>query len=300
MNNQDYFIGIVEDNLDPDNMGRVRVRCYGIHSESKVELPTNHLSWFITGCSTNSSSSDIATVEIGTCVKGIFLDGIDMQVGLVEVIIPGLHTFTDISKGFSNLKPNPPKQGTVTGNPYSRAKGYPERVPYADFTSARGKSISEPKGTRKPRYPFNIATMSDSGHVIERDDTPNNERLSFQDKNGSYIEKHKGNIVIKAIKDLYNLCNNYYKGIVGERVISVGKGDYLKVVSGDKIIEIDNGQLYLTVTGDVKIITSANTLIESIGNCEINSGGSMEINANGQLNLTGAAVTINGSVINLN
>ena len=39
------FVGIVEDRMDPENYGRVRVRCFGIHSESKVEIPTEALPW---------------------------------------------------------------------------------------------------------------------------------------------------------------------------------------------------------------------------------------------------------------
>lgn len=299
MNNDNWFIGIVEDNLDPENIGRVRVRCYGIHTENKIELPTEHLCWWLVACSTNSSSSDIASIEIGTCVKGIFLDGEDKQVGMVENIIPGLHTFVDISKGFSNLKKNPPKQGSHTGNPYSRTINIPSRTYYEDMTSARGNNISEPKNTRNPKYPHNIATMSDSGHVIERDDTPNNERLCFQDKDGSYIEKHKKNIVVKAIQHLYNFCKNYYLAVTGDRIISIQNGDYLKIISGDKVIEIDNGEFYVTAS-NVKIISTGYVNIESQGNCEINSGGNMELNASGQLKLVGSTVSVNGSMINLN
>lgn len=295
----EWFIGIVEDNLDPEKIGRVRVRCYGIHSENKTELPTEHLDWWLVGVSTNSSSSDIATIQIGACVKGIFLDGIDMQVGLVEYVIPGLHTNTDIATGFSNLKKNPPKEGTHSGNPYSRVEGIPERTYYGKFTSARGNSIQEPQGTRKPIYPYNIASMSDTGHVIERDDTPNNERVSIQDKNSSYIEMAKGNIVTKAIKDIYNLCVNYYQGITNSRVISVGAGDYLKVISGDKVIEVSNGDFYIEAS-NVKFFITGDIIMEANGNGEFNVGGSMNISAGGQLELTGSTVSVNGSVINLN
>ncbi len=40
-----WFIGVVEDRLDPQYMGRVRIRCLGIHTENKEDLPTADLPW---------------------------------------------------------------------------------------------------------------------------------------------------------------------------------------------------------------------------------------------------------------
>ena len=30
-----WFMGVVEDRMDPEMMGRVRVRCFGFHTESR-------------------------------------------------------------------------------------------------------------------------------------------------------------------------------------------------------------------------------------------------------------------------
>ena len=40
-----WFMGVVEDRRDPDELGRVRVRCFGIHPDDKNTLPTNDLPW---------------------------------------------------------------------------------------------------------------------------------------------------------------------------------------------------------------------------------------------------------------
>ena len=34
-----WFIGVVEDRMDPELMGRVRVRALGHHSDSKIDMP---------------------------------------------------------------------------------------------------------------------------------------------------------------------------------------------------------------------------------------------------------------------
>ena len=79
-----WWIGVVEDRMDPEKMGRCRVRIYGYHTDSKVILPTNDLPWAtpiqpITSAAISGiGSSPLGPVE-GTWVIGFFLDGEDMQ-----------------------------------------------------------------------------------------------------------------------------------------------------------------------------------------------------------------------------
>ena len=40
-----WFVGVVEDRIDPSALGRVRVRCLGYHSSDVVQLPTTELPW---------------------------------------------------------------------------------------------------------------------------------------------------------------------------------------------------------------------------------------------------------------
>ena len=42
-NNFIWFNGVVEDRNDPQKLGRLRVRCVGIHTDNKDELPTADL-----------------------------------------------------------------------------------------------------------------------------------------------------------------------------------------------------------------------------------------------------------------
>ena len=45
-----WFVGVVEDRNDPDQLGRVRVRCVGLHTEDRTQLPTDDLPWELTLC----------------------------------------------------------------------------------------------------------------------------------------------------------------------------------------------------------------------------------------------------------
>jgi hypothetical protein len=79
-----WWIGVVEDRMDPEKMGRCRVRIYGYHTDSKEILPTKDLPWAtpiqpITSAAISGiGSSPLGPVE-GTWVIGFFLDGEDMQ-----------------------------------------------------------------------------------------------------------------------------------------------------------------------------------------------------------------------------
>ena len=38
-----WFFGVVEDRIDPNYLGRVRVRCFGFHTDNRELLPTEDL-----------------------------------------------------------------------------------------------------------------------------------------------------------------------------------------------------------------------------------------------------------------
>jgi len=309
-----WFFGIVEDNNDPLNSGRVRVRCFGIHDLDKTAIPTATLPWALVGVSTNSSSSDIGSIEIGTCVYGIFLDGNEKQKPFVQLVVPGLNIGTNTQLGFQNLKPNPPPKGSYTGNNYARVTNIPPRIYYAPQSTARGINISEPQNTRQPKYTFIKASMSDKGHLWERDDTEGAERLCFQHGDGSYVEMNQNHdMVLKSVKDLYQFCTNYYTAINKSRHVSIGGSDYLKVISGDKVIEIPGGKFILeakgsdiTINGDYKLSIKGNcnmtvngNVTESVsGNYNLKVGGSYTVSSGGTASIVaGGTLLLNGSVV---
>lgn len=292
-----WFMGIVEDNLDPENSGRVRVRCFGIHTQDLDKIPTNTLPWALVGVSTNSSSSDIGSISIGTCVYGIFLDSIEQQMPLVTNVIPGLHIGTNNKLGFNNFKKSPPKEGSHTGNNYSRVDNIPERNYYENKLSANDIEISEPKSKRNPQYPYNIASMTDGGHIIERDDTPGNERLCIQHIDGSYIEMNQDhNMILKTINDLLTFCQNYNMSIIKNRNIHVGGDDNLRVV-GNKSIDLPSGNYILNaIDSNITLKGNANTNIEGnytldvTGNLLHKIGGNYTLDVTGAINIKGASL----------
>ena len=88
-----WFNGVVEDRNDPQYLGRVRVRCVGIHTQDKAVLPTADLPWSQVILPTTSAAisglgqSPSFLVE-GTWVFGYFRDGDDCQEPMVIGSLP--------------------------------------------------------------------------------------------------------------------------------------------------------------------------------------------------------------------
>ena len=88
-----WFIGVVEDRNDPLQVGRVRVRAVGYHTENKTILPTEDLPWATVMTSTESSGmSGLGTTPhflvLGTHIVGFFRD-VDCQEPVILGALPG-------------------------------------------------------------------------------------------------------------------------------------------------------------------------------------------------------------------
>ncbi len=75
-----WFVGVVEDRHDPQKLGRLRVRCLGIHTSDKNKIATADLPWASVTLPTTASGisglgqSPSFIVE-GSWVWGYFRDG---------------------------------------------------------------------------------------------------------------------------------------------------------------------------------------------------------------------------------
>lgn len=92
-----WFLGVVEDNRDPAYLGRVRVRCYGYHTDNKTELPTDFLPWAVVVQPTTSAGlAGVGTsptgLLVGSQVIGFFADGVNAQIPLVTGVVGGVNT----------------------------------------------------------------------------------------------------------------------------------------------------------------------------------------------------------------
>lgn len=81
-----WWIGVVEDIVDPDTLGRCKVRVFGYH-DNEVEIPTEDLPWAVAIHSINTSKL-YSPLVVGDWVFGFFLDSAIAQEPAILGVIP--------------------------------------------------------------------------------------------------------------------------------------------------------------------------------------------------------------------
>ena len=319
-----HYYGVVESRQDPKQLGRLKVRIVGLHTEDKVQLPTSDLPW-ATVLSHDGAQSGLGTspsfyVE-GTWVLCCFFDT-DRQEPYVLGGLPGIpdtlgnpnngfndpnRRSTDDSKDEYNQSVYPKTVGTsdvhenargslTSSNATNRDTIRKTSIPSADFdgfeiptvgsnlsvVGSNATEFSEPlvvEGTYKPTYPKNHVYSTESGHLLEFDDTDSYNRILLSHASGSYQEySNDGTYVSHIVSKMYEVVSNdKFSLIEGASVETINKSLKLKVNKLDALnnhfdievgsnasmnVMIRSGDLNLNVTGNVNLRSSADTNID--------------------------------------
>lgn len=84
-----WWIGVVEDRIDPLNLGRCKVRIFGSHTDNLQEIPTYDLPWATPVYPVNDSRSFSVPLE-GDYVFGFFMDGASSQAPAMLGVFPAI------------------------------------------------------------------------------------------------------------------------------------------------------------------------------------------------------------------
>jgi hypothetical protein len=109
-----WWVGVVENRMDPLQLGRCQIRIFGHHTENKQLLPTADLPWAQASLPTNSSQLFSAPKE-GEYVTGFFADGEAAQTPIMTGVLPGLKSSTGGDSGFQD--PRTPEQVAAAPKP---------------------------------------------------------------------------------------------------------------------------------------------------------------------------------------
>ena len=345
-----WFVGVVEDRNDPTKTGRVRVRCLGYHTDDKVLLPTADLPWAspvlpITSSGISGIGQSPTGLLEGSWVFGFFRDSQYAQEPVLLGSLPGRPSeLANTSKGFydpNGVYPryrNEPDTNRLAvndvNNPHlglelrkaSRITG----LATADFdfnTAADGSTIAasdtdtwaQPEIAYATVYPYNHVTESESGHILEFDDTSAAERIYLAHKTGTSTEYNPNGDRIDIIKgDQYTLTSGSNKvNIDGLSDITIS-GRHKVYINRDGLlnnhydIQIGpNANINIQVdTGDVNIVTKQGKVnVNSAGDYNLKVGGNMRVAVAGNIletvegsktSNTSGAVIHRGSTIDLN
>jgi len=162
----------------------------------------------------------------------------------------------------------------------------------------------EPETPYNSDYPYNHVLESESGHIIEIDDTPNLERIHLYHKSGTFqeiypdgikVEKIVGNNYKIVMEEQYEHIQNRYNLTIDGPFNVYVRNNAKLVVCGDLEIEV-GGNMTTTVNGDYVVSAKGNCTIESEKSLVAKSGTSATIGSGGSVNLKGSAVISNPPV----
>ena len=192
-----WFIGEVKSVDDPLELGRLQVRINGIHSDSQLDIPDAKLPWAqpmvpITEGGTRGIGNNLG-IKVGALVFGVFMYGENSQLPFIMGSMP---KFEEDSPG--GLSTNQLARGTNT------------------ITKTPDPVTGEPASPYAAKYPKNNVYASESGHVIEIDDTSGAERIHIYHKSGTFVEMHPNG-------DVVTHTSNGFKTVTGNEKIHVTK-----------------------------------------------------------------------------
>lgn len=98
-----WWLGIVENRIDPLNLGRCQVRIFGWHTDDTSLVPSGDLPWAMPMMPITSVQT--VTLKEGDMVAGFFVDANSAQQPVIMGLIPGIPAVTPPdNKGFSDQR----------------------------------------------------------------------------------------------------------------------------------------------------------------------------------------------------
>jgi hypothetical protein len=288
-----FYLGVVEDNLDPLKLGRLKIRVFGLHTENRaVEnnfqfIATADLPWSYPAAPITNSSidgiSDFSTIIPGTKVFVFFLDQYHQKPFYFAVMPFILDEMPNFQMGFSDPTEQHPSEEFKDESSISRLA----RAENLDETCIKtktdnkttwdivGTDIEEPDPPYEAEYPHNRVIETPGGHVIEIDSTPGGERIHVYHPTGTYDEiGPAGDRVKKTIGNEYDIVllnkNAYVKGSLTLKV------------DGDAVIDV-KGSTLLNCQGDLGVSCEKKTSITCTDQALVTLKAASEIQAENTL-----------------
>lgn len=310
-----FFRGVCEENDDPLKAGRIRVRVFGVHTESKIKtatggIPTNELPW-AEPCFPISeggiSGFGIWSIPLqGSHVAVFFENGHPMHPRYFGsfAAVPSTKSYVAIDRTYANT--SSPNDG------FKDPDGiYPSRLNEPDVhrlargvsaktlvevknknldknvSKAFGGAWSEPVSPFKAQYPHNFVIATHGGAVIELDSSPGAKRFQIYHPSNTYIEcDNQGVMVIRNNSSRYDI-------VLGARNAHYGNNNS-ETIEGEERVKVKQSKFTEINVNDNRKI-GGNQTEEIGGNLKITVGGNVDISSGGIINVSGTIINLNTS-----
>ena len=326
-----WWAGVVEDRSDPLKLGRCRVRCLGYHTDDRTLLPTEDLPWAhpllpITSSGVSGiGQSPLGLVE-GSWVIGFFRDADTKQDAVILGSLPGKPTQTGALNaaeglGFSDPNGTYPRYAnesdvnrlarndtdnsslTLEARKTIRAASY-IGIPTAtiqalddtvSISQSAGDTWSMPENTYAATYPFNHVYESESGHLLEFDDTPDKERILLYHHSGTETEITDLGTTNTIIKDDHNCITekNSRHYIKGNSDITI-QGRHKIILNADGAAN-NNYDIQVGPNANVNILVDSGDINMAAldGNINMFANNDMNLRVGGTLSVRAGAIVEN-------
>lgn len=272
-----WFVGVVENNMDPQSAGRVQCRAFGVHG-SISEIQTVDLPWAVV------LNTGFSVPPLNSWVFGVFIDGRDCQQPVVIGVLPtqmtapidpqmtGWGAFANQDYDLLAMGSRPQDLGQPSVPKLARSE-YLEDTYIMPLEATKVQDVpmaatdetwSEPGSSYGAKYPHNKVLETPGGHTIEVDDTPGAERIMVYHRSGSYVQiDPQGVVTDKSVGDKFGVNEENMHVYVG-------------------------GTASITVAGDARVLVNGSMFHEVLGDYSLKVRGNAEFVASGQLNIQSA------------
>jgi hypothetical protein len=327
-----WWIGVVENRKDPLGLGRCQVRIFGVHSGSLSNIPSEDLPWAQPIHAVNNQSFSTpkegdfvfgffldgrmaqSPVILGT-VPGIPQEKTNAERGFADLRTDD--ALIDSPRKPAELQFKNDGSG-VTVTEAEKAERYPtdsqlnhptnsnlarnenvkdtliqdRRENLVEVPLADGATWTEPPPAYSTIYPFNKVLETESGHIMEFDDTPSSERVHMAHRTGSYMEFYpSGSRSEKIVKNKYEvILSDDHVYIAGQAKITIGGNSSIKIVGDVELLAENN--LNIKVAGDVNYTVGGKFNIKAE---EINMESATDFNVQSDRNYN-----VDATLLNLN
>ena len=201
---------------------------------------------------------------------GLTLDKCPVRPNKLEFKLGGEGTIIDNAEE-RNLEENFPREDyskTKLSDVHKTMQGFTNDYPNSLIERTKGRTVKEPTRAMlqvNPTYPFAHIIESESGHVLEMDDTPGAERLHMYHRSGTRLE------VLADGTQTMKVSNDSYEIIMRDKKVLISGTADIELFNGDYNLIANKGNINLTADGNIDLtLTDKSKAVRIKGNVSLN------------------------------